>query len=150
MNSSKLLIKTLAIRLGKLFAYLGSSMSKDEVVVVLVRPYRGLSFSLSEARPYVLDGVSYLDLVVGDDDESSRELRRSAAALSLKIPVRVDAAGAVSAGFETLDALVAADFTFVSSSVSDSSSELDSSSDDDSSFLALAAAGCVEDWRNLL
>lgn len=149
MNSSKLLIKTLAIRLGKRCAYLGSSTSKDDVVV-LVRPYRGLSFSLSEARLYVLDGVSYLDLVVGDEDESSRELCRSAAALSLKIPARVDAADAVSAGFVALDALVAVDFTFVSSSVSDSSSELDSSSDDDSSFLAFAAAGCVEDWRNLL
>lgn len=125
-------------------------MSKDEVVVVLVRPYRGLSFSLSEARPYVLEGVSYLDLVVGDDEESSRELRRSAAALSLKIPALVDADDAVSAGFGALDALVADDFTFVSSSVSDSSSELDSSSDDDSSFLAFAAAGCVEDCRNLL
>lgn len=126
-------------------------MSKDEVVVVLVRPYRGLSFSLSEARLYVLDGASYLDLVVGDEDESSREARRSAAALSLKIPALVDADDAVSAGFGVAEDLVDEVFAFnVSSSVSDSSSELDSSSDDDSSFLAFAALGWVEDWRNLL
>lgn len=120
-------------------------------MAVLARPYLGLSFSLSEARLYVLDGASYLDLVVGDEDESSRELRRSAAALSLKIPALVDEADAVSAGFETAEGLVDEDFAFnVSSSVSDSSSELDSSSDDDSSFLAFAAQGWVADCRNLL
>lgn len=97
----------------------------------------------------MLEGASYLDLVVGDDEESSREARRSAAALSLRIPALVDEAEAVS-GLEAEEALAEADFTFVSSSVSDSSSELDSSSEEDSSFLAFAALGCVEDWRNLL
>lgn len=86
---------------------------------------------------------------------SSRELRRlSEAAVSLKIPARVDEATG-SLGLAAVVGLVAtgAGFTFGgSSSVSDSSSELDSSSDDsDSSFLAAgAAADWVEDWRNRL
>lgn len=74
----------------------------------------------------------------------------------LRIPVRVDAVGAVS-GFErTLErvtgVVLPVAVTFVDSSSSDSSSELDSSSEDsDSSFLAAPApdpVGVVDpDWR---
>lgn len=108
-----------------------------------------LSFSLSAVRPYVVDGASYLERVVGDD-VSSREARRvSVAAVSLNIPVRVDdAVGSivldVTAGRVVTGAGVV--FTFDSSSVSDSSSELDSSSEDsDSSFLAAGVVGWAVD-----
>lgn len=109
-----------------------------------------LSFSLSAVRPYVVDGASYLDRVVGDD-VSSRELRRASAALSRKMLVRVDSATGsgfgAAAGFA---AGVAGLFFDASSSVSDSSSELDSSSDDsDSSFFTTAGVAGV--WfRNRL
>lgn len=97
----------------------------------------------------MLEGASYLDRVVGDVG-SSREARRSAA-VSLKIPVLVDEVGAGSGLVTTVGFGVAATVGFfeVSSSVSDSSSELDSSSDDDSSFFTTGAVGC-EDCRNLL
>lgn len=98
----------------------------------------------------MLEGASYLDRVVGEL-VSSRELRRVSAALSLKIDVLVDEVGAGSGLAETVGLVVVetAGFFEVSSSVSDSSSELDSSSDDDSSFFTTGAAGC-EDCRNLL
>lgn len=97
----------------------------------------------------MLEGASYLDLVVGEV-VSSRELRRVSAALSLKIPVLVDEVGAGSDLAVTLGLVgaVTTGFFGASSSVSDSSSELDSSSDDDSSFFT-AGVGC-EDCRNLL
>lgn len=91
--------------------------------------------------------------MVGDVG-SSRDMRRgSDAAVSRKIPARVEAVDATSAGFVTTVVVlvgVTVGFTFgASSSVSDSSSELVSSSELDSSFLATGAADC-DDWRKRL
>lgn len=85
------------------------------------------------------------------DDVSSRELRRaSAAALSRRMPARVDGATGSGLGATAGLAAGAGRFFAVSSSVSDSSSELDSSSEDsDSSFFATGGVAGV--WfRNLL
>lgn len=123
----------------------------DVVLVLGVYRLLLLSFSLSAAavRAYVLDGASYRDLVVGDE-ASSRELRRgSEAALSRRIPARVEEEiGVGSTGFGIVTAgLVAGTVGLVfdaSSSVSDSSSELDSSSDDSvSSFLTTTGVAGV-------
>lgn len=103
-----------------------------------------LSFSLSAVRPYVVDGASYRDRVVGDD-VSSRELRRASAALSRKMLMRVDDATGSGFGATAGFAAGVADLFFdASSSVSDSSSELDSSSEDsDSSFFTTAGVAGV-------
>jgi hypothetical protein len=133
-------------------SHLDSSGSYEGPVFVLVRvPYLlALSFSFSTVLPYAVEGASYLDRVVGDEG-SSRELRRgSEAAVSFKIPVRVDEETGELAAVVGLVA-TGAGFTFGGSSSSDSSSELVSSSDDsDSSFLAAGAVAAGVELRNRL
>lgn len=97
-------------------------------------------------------------MVFEGKEDSSKLLRFSMAVLSLFNPVRSGDEVGVSLDLneeevavvdDRIEAATTAGFTFVSSSVSDSSS-LDSSSLDDSvsSFLAgMVAAGCC-DWRN--
>lgn len=105
---------------------------------LLVLLYLDDEVSVSDGRANVLEGGSYLDLVVGDE-ASSLELRReSVIALSRKAPARVEAVETDSMGLDLTAGVVG----FASdSSVSLSSSELSSSDDDSSFFTAALAAG---------